>query len=124
MPESIPSKTQAQMLAELYEMIGLVEDPPDKDLIVEVKWLLEAQFRVVIAACEKYNDTPVAWETYLNETLVPGVVDFLKEKLDSEKILVGTTLQDAINTLQGKAEADKARLRKVEENIVLFGGVL
>lgn len=124
MPQSMQSKTEVEMFAELYEMVGLVEDPPYKDLVVEVRWLLEAQFRVVIAACAKYNDSFDNWEAFLNETIVPGVLDFLGEKLASDKVLVGTALQDAINTLQHKSESDKARLKKIEENILLLGGAL
>ena len=124
MPDSTQSKTEAQMLDELYEMVGLIEEPRDKDLIVEAKWLLECQFRVIIDACKKYNDSLANWEPYVNETAVPRVVDFLREKLASDKALMGTVVQDVVNTLQKKSESDKFRLKKIEENIQLLGGVI
>jgi hypothetical protein len=124
MSDSTSSKAQAQMLDELYELVGLIEEPRDKDLIVEAKWLLEAQFRVIIAACEKYNDTIASWEKYVNETAVPRVVAFLREKLASDQALMGTVVQDVMNTLQKKSESDKVRLKKIEENIQLLGGIL
>jgi hypothetical protein len=124
MSDSTQSKTEAQMLDELYEMVGLIEEPRDKDLIVEAKWLLECQFRVIIDVCEKYNDSIANWEQYINETAVPRVVDFLREKLASDKALMGTVVQDVVNTLQKKLESDKFRLKKIEENIQLLGGVI
>ena len=124
MSDSTQSKTEAQMLDELYEMVGLIEEPRDKDLIVEAKWLLECQFRVIIDACAKYNDSLASWEDYVNETAVPRVVAFLREKLVSDKALMGTVVQDVVNTLQKKLESDKFRLKKIEENIQLLGGVI
>jgi len=124
MSDALQSDAGVHKMDELYELAGFSEEPRDKDLIVEAKWLLECQFMVIIAACEKYNDKISNWEGYVNETVLPRVVGLLKEKLESDKVAAGKIIQGVVNSLQSKLDAEKVLLEKLKENIQLLGGVL
>ena len=124
MSDASTSNADRDKMNALYEMAGFCDDPRDKDLIIEVKWLLESQFMVIIAACEKYNDKIANWETYVNDTVIPRVVELLKDKLSADKEKVGAVIQGVVNSLQIKLDEEKARLEKLKENIQLLGGIL
>ncbi|MCJ8500855.1 hypothetical protein [Desulfatitalea alkaliphila] len=115
-------KTDRGKMNSLYEMAGFCEDPRDKDLISEAKWLLESQFMVIIAACEKYNDNIANWEEYVNNTVIPRVVGLLKDKLSADSEKVGAVIQGVVNSLQIKLDEEKSRLEKLKDNIQLLGG--